>query len=104
MKSRFLAYFVFVFSAVFALPVVADPIAGYGQTAPVVTTGGNSAWRAAASPSAAARLARQAASRSVSSRSVGARATAATAQNTRGQQAARFVLAQRPSPFQPEFL
>lgn len=90
MKSRFLAYFVFVFSAVFALPVVADPIAGYGQTAPVVTTGaaqsprvaGQRSGRVSPSSAAAAKVgATGAASRSVSSRSVGARATAATAQN-----------------------
>ncbi len=90
MKSRFLAYFVFVFSAVFALPVVADPIAGYGQTAPVVTTGaaqsprvaGQRSGRVSPSSAAAAKVgATGAASRSVSSRSVGARATAASAQN-----------------------
>ncbi len=90
MKSRFLAYFVFAFSAVFVLPGAADPIAGYGQTAPVATTSatqspratGQRGGRATPSPTAAAKVgATQSASRSVSSRSVGARATATSAQN-----------------------
>ena len=37
MKNRFFAYFAMVACTVFVAPVMADPIAGYGQTAPVAT-------------------------------------------------------------------
>lgn len=88
MKSRFLAYFTFAVCAVLALPAAADPLAGYGQIAPVATTGSTQSPRIAGqrsgrvAPGATAKTGtKQAASRSVSSRSVGARASAASAQN-----------------------
>jgi hypothetical protein len=99
MKNRFLTYFTLVFCALFALPVAADPIAGFDQTAPVASSAVRSAATSQRSPratqSAAAskagsvtpqRAQSVATSRSVASR--GALTPAASARSVASRQAA----------------
>ncbi|MCL2749088.1 MAG: hypothetical protein FWE50_03365 [Alphaproteobacteria bacterium] len=91
MKSRFLVYFAFVIGVMFALPVAADPIAGYDQTTPVSSATAQSprstatsprTGRATPSPAAAkAGATTTATSRAVGSRSTASRPAAETSRN-----------------------
>ena len=101
MKSRFFAYFIsFAFASILALPLYADPIAGYDQTSPAYgqspRSGTASPRSTAPAPNKAGAVATSSRGVSAPSRSVANRGT--SARSTTSAEQSRSVVARTATP------